>query len=449
MRRQDYWTAAGIGVKRLRALRVMTIRQLLLRMHPNDESFFLWHVLEGIKWPYSLRSFRHRNYFLYFFGELISLIGTWIQFIAQNWLVYKLSGSELNLGLVNFVALVPLIPLSLWSGSLADRMSKKKILMIAQSLMMLQSLAFFLLTYFGAIQVWHILILSFFLGAFEAIDVPVRQAFVVEMVGKEDLANAIAMNSLLFNSARIIGPSIAGILVALVGEAPAFFLNTISFFALIGMLGVMRLPPINFIREKISMVEHLKEGIRYTLHHRMSWVLISLIGVYALCSSPFLILMPAIVKQFPGSGPEDYGIMMTIVGLGAISGSLMIASLRGDSESLSYLAISNICLPIFLIIFAFNRNFYGAGLLLFLMGTSFVIQNALANTILQRETPDDLRGRVMSLYSLVFVGNFRIGALQSGLVADRTSPFFAIGLGAVFALIYNIFIAAKYLLRKK
>lgn len=412
------------------------------------DSFFLWHVLEGIKWPYSLRSFRHRNYFLFFFGWLLSLIGTWIQYIAQNWLVYKISGSEFDLGMVNFIALIPLIPLSLWGGSLADRVSKRKILVIVQILMMLQSLVLTVLTFAGIIEVWHILILACILGALDAIDIPVRQSFVVEMVGKEDLSNAIALNSVLFNSARIIGPSIAGILIAFVGEAPAFMLNTVSFLAVIGALGMMHLKPRPAPKKHVSMAEHLREGIHYALHHRMTWVLISLIGVSALLSLPFLVLMPAIVKQFPGTGAEDYGLFMTVVGLGAVSGSLLITFIRNSSDFPRYLSIGNIALPILLLVFSYNRNFYAALVILFGMGTSFVIQNALANTILQQKTPDELRGRVMSLYSLVFVGNVRLGALQAGIVANRTSPLFSVGVGAAFALLYNTFIGVRFLMKK-
>ena len=418
------------------------------RRETKPETFFLWHVLEGIKWPHSLRSLHYRNYRLFFFGQLISLIGTWIQTIAQNWLVYRLSGSELQLGLLNFVALIPLIPISLWSGDLSDRMSKRRLLVIVQTLMMFQAIALAALTYFNIVQVWHVMFLAFIFGGLQAFDMPARQSFIPELVQKDYLSNAIALNSVVFNSARIIGPSIAGILIALTGEASAFFLNGLSYLAVIAALLLMRIEPVKVTADGQSLAGRLKEGIRYTLRHRTAWIMITLVGVSSLFTIPFMTMLPAIVKYFPGKGAADYGLMMSIVGLGALGGAMWVATLKSDGNFRKYLAIGNLGFPIFMIFFSFSREYILSTTLLFIVGGCFETQNALANTILQNETPEGLRGRVMSLYSLVYMGSFRLGSLQAGSVAEATSPFFALGAGAVLSLLYNIFIVTKYLFKK-
>ena len=416
----------------------------------------------------TFRALRHRNYSLWFAGQGISLVGTWMQFMAQQVLVYRLTGSAAALGIVNFMGLIPLIPFSLWGGSITDRFPRRSVIIVTQIGMLLQAAILALLTWTGTVQVWHVYLLALFLGIFNAVDVPARQAFTVDLIeDKDDLANAIGLNSAMFNGARALGPAMAGIVVAATGEAWAFVVNALSFLAVIACLLLMRnLPvPAQPLTNKPSVLAHLREGMHFARHDRIVLVLFSLIGVSAFLSMPYNTLMPAyadtILKESAapivaavcgGAQPLMHcqspdalplGILLTMVGIGALTGALVVASLPGNTRYGRWLTVGNLSFPFLLLILSVTSSFLFASFLMLLIGISFVWQNALANTMLQLHTPDHLRGRVMSLYSLIFQGMMRMGGLQAGFLGDWLGVRLAVGLGAAVSLAYSIFVVFR------
>lgn len=398
---------------------------------------------------------------------MISLIGTWMQTIAQQWLVYRLTGSAMMLGMVNLVAVLPLAPLSLWGGSLADRFSKRSIIVVTQSVMMGQAFILAALTWVGVVQVWHVMVLALVLGAANAVDLPARQAFVVEMVnGKEDLTNAIGLNSTIFNAARAIGPAVAGAAVATTGEAGAFFVNGVTFLAVIAGLLMMHLPATPRPLRQVRLGAHLREATRYVRSHQVVMVLMSLVAVSAFLSMPYSTLLPVFANSvlnesarpllefvctgsralFRCQSPDalTYGLLMAATGLGAVTGALSVASLPARARRGRWMTLGNLSFPTLLVGMALSRSFPLTLALLVGIGFSFVMQNALANTLIQITVPDELRGRVMSFYSLTFQGMMRLGGLQAGLMGDYFGAPLAVGVGALVCLAYGVFIAWRY-----
>jgi MFS family permease len=422
----------------------------------------------GRRRPSTFRALSHRNFRLWFMGQGVSLVGTWMQTMAQQVLVYRLTGSAAALGIVSAIGLIPVIPLGLWGGSLADRAPKRTVILIAQTAMMIQAFILAFLTATGTVQVWHVYVMALLLAAAQAIDLPARQAFVVDMVdGKEDLTNAIALNSTIFQAARMLGPALAGAVVATLGEGPAFFLNGLTFLAVIGSLLLMRnLPPRRTAAKSAPVTRHMAEGVRYVLNNRLILVLTSLVAVSAFLSMPYSTLMPAIADRVlkttsqpvvaalcenPGApfrcqAPEalPLGMLLTAIGVGAVTGALLVASLPNDARRGPLLTAGNLLFPAGLLLFSLSRSFLVSLLLLVLIGIAFVAQNALANTLIQLNIPDELRGRVMSLYTLTFQVSMRAGGLQAGLVADSLGPAMSVGIGAVVSLAYGLFVAIRY-----
>src|SRR5512138_1276051 len=324
----------------------------------------------------TFRALKHRNYRLWFFGQGISLVGTWMQTMAQQVLVYRLTGSAAALGMVNFIALIPLIPLSLLGGSITDRFSRRKIIIFTQVVMMVQAFLLSWLTWNGHIQVWHVYVLSLFLGMVNAIDVPARQAFTVDMVeGKEDLTNAIALNSAMFNGARALGPALAGLAVAATGEGMAFLMNGISFVAVLVSLLMMRnLPCLAPNKAQVELSSHILEGLRFIGRNRALFYLVSLVAVSAFLSMPYSTLMPVFAQDILGSSAKpviDFvcvsgplpihcqtpdalplGMLMTMVGIGALVGALVVASLPARVCKGHMLTIGNLAFPLFLLVFS-------------------------------------------------------------------------------------------------
>ena len=426
-------------------------------------------MFTSIHLPATFRAFSHRNYKLWFIGQGISLIGTWMQTMAQQVLVYRLTGSAASLGIISFIGLIPLIPLSLWGGSITDRFPKRTILLITQSVMLVQAFLLAVLTWSGTVQIWHVYVLAFVLGAAIAVDLPARQAFTVDMVeGKEDLTSAIGMNSAMFNGARAIGPALAGILVATTGEANAFFLNGLTFIAVIISLLLMRgLPkPKSHIERDTSPLKHMVGGLQFILHRQTILILVSLIAVSAFLSMPYNTLLPVFASEvlkrsalpvvaalcntngfFMGcQAPEalPLGLLYSMIGIGAVIGALVVASLPTNARRGRLLTIGNLAFPLFLLLFAFSSNFFLSLILTLFIGFSFVWQNALANTLLQFVTPDELRGRVMGVYSMTFQAMFRLGGLQAGFMADWLGAPIAVGIGAAISLLYGLFVAFHY-----
>lgn len=416
----------------------------------------------------TFRALRHYNYRLWFIGQTISLIGVWMQNMAQQVLVYRLTGSATALGMVNFIALVPLVPLSLLGGSITDRFPRRNIVLITQILMMLQAFLLAGLVWTGKVQIWHVFALSLILGMVNAVDVPARQAFTVDLVeGKEDLTNAIGLNSAMFNMARAAGPALAGLLVAAAGEGMAFFLNGLTFLSVIFSLALMKkLPAMRKSNSgQTDLGKHILEGLQFIRRRRAIFYLISLIAVSAFLSMPYSTLMPVFAGEVlkASSGPVvnficstgplplkcqapealPLGALLTTVGIGALAGALVIASLPAGAHRGKMLTIGNLSFPLLLLVFGLSRSFLLSLATLVLVGMSFVWQNALANTLLQFASPDELRGRVMSVYTMVFQSSMRLGGLQAGLVADWVSAPFSVAIGAIFSLCYSIYVALK------
>jgi MFS family permease len=392
----------------------------------------------------TFRALRHRNFRLWFFGQLTSLVGTWMQTIAQNWLVYQLTGSARDLGLVNFVGAIPLVPLTLYAGAIADRFEKRRVIFWCQASMM--ALAFLLATlcWTGAVRLWHVLLLAFLLGAAQALDTPARQAFVVELVGKEDLSNAIALNSGIFHGARVLGPAAAGVLIAVSGVTGAFFLNGVSFVAVLLCLFLMDAALIRRTGGGAEAAGDLLGGARYIREHRVPRAVVTLISLSALFAMPYHVLIPIFAKEILGRGAEGYGVLMSAAGVGAVLGSLVAASPGVGARKGAAVTAGSLSFPFLLLAFAFCRSYAGAILLLVAVGFAFVLQNAPANSLLQQLVPDHLRGRVMALYVSLFLGLMRIGSLLLGGLASMTSAPVALAALAGAGLLVGLWVRFRY-----
>ncbi len=422
-------------------------------------------VPSGQRGPKAFRALRHRNYRLFFFGQLISLIGTWMQTTALPLLIIQLVPQKQQgiwLGVYGFLPLLPLIPLALVAGSLADRFPKRNILVLTQTTMMLQAFVLAALTAAGTVQMWQILLLTFIAGAAQAIDLPARQAFVVEMVGDpEDLGSGIALNSAIFNLGRAFGPVLAGLLIASLGFSAAFAINGISFLAVIVGLLLMHLPPAPEHLHHSKMGAHLKEGLSYVWHNSTLMILMSLVAVSAFLSMPFMTLMPIFASdQLSGSAtpvvnavcswmtcqtPQavTYGLLLGMFGAGALIGALL-AGAYSDRGRGRLLTIGNLGFPLALLVFALSQSFWLSMFVLLGVGILFILQNALANTLVQLASPDRLRGRVMSVYSLVFQGMQGAGRMQAGLTETVMGAPLSVAIGALISLAYGIFVFFKW-----
>ena len=428
--------------------------------------------IPGIPKPHAsvtFRALRHRNYRLWFIGQGVSLVGTWMQSMAQQVLVYRLTGSAVSLGIVNFMVVLPLVPFALWGGSLSDRVSKRTIILVTQTMMLLQALLLGLLTWTGTVQIWHVYGMAFLLGILKAVDMPARQAFVIEMVeGREDLTSAIGLNSAIHNSAKTLGPALAGVSVAMMGEAVAFLLNGLSFFAVIISLLMMRDLPRTAQNEDAGahVIRHTVEGIRYILRQQTILILMSLVAISSFLSRPYQTLMPVFsdsILNESGRGLVAFlcqgniavmnckapaaiplGLLLSAVGLGAVIGAFLVASLPENAPRGRMLTIGNIAFPLFLLLFVRSQSVWFSALIMLLVGMSHVFQHSMANTLLQMTSPDALRGRVMSLYSLVSQGMAHVGELQAGFVADWLGAPVSIGTGAALSLLYGLFVAIRY-----
>lgn len=382
---------------------------------------------------------KHRNYQLFFAGQLISLIGTWMQNVSQPWLVYQLTDSPLYLGIVSFASAVPVIFLSLFAGVFIDRVPKRNLLIITQTLSMLQAFLLAADVYLGWVQAWHVVIFAFLLGAVNAFDAPARQAFVIEMVGRDDLQNAIGLNSAMFQMARILGPSIAGILLAAIGAMWCFFLNGVSFLAVIWGLWLMRVPSIIGAKKSAPPIEQMREGLSFIRHNQVVLTLIGMVAVANIFAFGYSALMPAFAQDVLGQGPEGLGLLSAAVGAGALIGALMVASLVSFSQKGLLLTFGNVFFPVMVLLFAASKIFPLSMAILVGVGLGFMIQNAMTNTLIQTAVPDHLRGRVMSVYMLVFQGFFPIGSLMAGVIAQTFSVPIGAAFGGIIALIAGLF----------
>jgi MFS family permease len=385
----------------------------------------------GLRLPATLRALRHRNFQLFFSGQLISLIGTWMQSIAQSWLVYRLTGSSLLLGAVGFAGQIPVFLIAPIGGTTADRHNRHRVVIGTQVASMLLAFVLAGLTLSGRVQVWHIFVLAALLGVVNAFDIPGRQSFLVDMVGKEDLMNAIALNSSMFNGARIVGPAIAGVLVASIGEGWCFFVNGASYIAVIVGLLMMRVEAPRKLAMSGSHLQHIAEGFRFVKRTSPILTLLLLLGLVSLVAMPYSVLMPIFADRILHGGARGLGILMGATGIGALLGALTLASRSGLSGLGRWIALSCAGFGVFLILFSFSRHFWLSAALLVPVGYCMMLEMSSSNTLIQAMVPDELRGRVMAVYSMMFMGMAPFGALMAGALADRIGAPITVALGAI------------------
>ncbi len=377
------------------------------------------HLRLGWKWPNALRAMRHRDFRIFFFSQFISLIGSWMQSTAQQWLVYRLTGSQLNLGAVTFAGFVPVLLFSLFMGVIIDRFPRRRILLFTQTWFMLLAAVLAVISYLGIVQYWHILLLAALLGVANALDMPARQAFYVDMVDREDLLNAIALNSSVFNGARIIGPAVSGLLIAALGEAPAFGLNAVSYLAVIAGLLLMRLRPFEPPSETGSQLAAIKEGLSFIFSERRVFGLVGMVALLSFFAFPFLVLLPAFASDVLEIGAEGYGALLSAQGGGALLGAFSLAAAGERVNKGILLLFSRGLLAVATLVFALSRTPWLSMSAMFCAGFSFITQLALTNTVIQMLVPDALRGRVLSTYTWALGGFWPLGSLLIGALGDQ------------------------------
>ena len=403
-----------------------------------------------------LRTFialRHRNFRLFWFGQLISLIGTWMQSIGQAWLVLQLTHSAWLLGVVGALQFLPVMLLSLFGGVLADRLPKRKVLLFTQSFAMLQAAVLWILVVSGHVQIWEVLVLASLLGLTNSFDMPTRQAFVVEMVGREDLPNAIALNSSVFNMARVVGPGLGGLIIAFLGIAPLFLLNAISFVPVIIGLALIRMSELHALPKQLkagdktskqSTLQSLREGLEYVFHTPSILLIIAVIGIVSLFGINFNVILPLFATDVLHSGALGFGFLSAAFGVGSLFSALWLAW-GNRKPSIQYVLIAAVAFSILEILFAFS-HLYGLSLILIaLVGFAMIAFSANSNTTLQTVTPDRLRGRVMSVYMVVFAGSVPLGNLFTGGLAHLYGAPFALIVGGCLSLVAAV---VGWILRK-
>jgi MFS family permease len=389
-------------------------------------------------------AFAHRNYQLWFFGQLVSLAGTWMQSIAQGWLVYQISHSDFALGLVGFAGAIPILIITPFGGVVVDRVPKRTLLVITQSVMMLLAFVLGALVFLNVVQVWHVVLMAVLLGIANAFDAPARQSFIVDMVGREDLINGIAMNSIMFNGARVIGPALGGLVLAAVGAGWCFLLNGVSFLAVIAGLMAMHMPQME--RRPVggaSAWQQLKDGLHYAGERREIVSLLLLASVFGLFGNAYSALLPAFVDQVYNAGASGYGYLNAAVGLGAVTSAFLIAQFVDRARRGTWLFFANQGFSVMLFIFAFNRNFPLALLTGFGLGLCFMMQSTNMNSLLQTRVDDAMRGRVLSLYTLSFFGLAPFGNLISGALAQSWTLTGSVAVFAAFNLVASVIIFIK------
>ena len=380
------------------------------------------------------RALRHRNYRVFISGQAVSLIGTWMQSVAQAWLVYRLTGSAVLLGVVGFASQIPVFLLAPLGGVVADRYDRRHVLMVTQGCMMVLAFGLAALTLSGRIEVWQIAGIAALLGVANGFDIPTRQAFVAELVGRQDLVNAIALNSSMFNGARIIGPAIAGVLVAAVGEGWCFLGNAVSYVAVLGSLASVRVAPRPQAAVRGSAFADVAEGFGFVARTRPIRALLLLLGVVSLTGMPYAVLMPVVADEVLGAGAGGLGVLMGASGAGALSGALVLARRQTLKGLGVWVARAATAFGIGLIAFSISRRFWLSVLLLLPVGFSMMLQMSSSNTLIQSMVPDRLRGRVMAVYSMMFMGMAPIGALAAGTLAGLIGAPGTIAAGGVVCI---------------
>ena len=390
----------------------------------------------------TLRALRHRNFQLFFGGQLISLTGTWMQSVAQAWLVYRLTKSSLLLGAVGFASQIPVFLLAPLGGTVVDRVNRHRLIIATQTASMILAAILAWLTLTHRVHVSHIFILATLLGVVNAFDIPGRQAFLVDMVGKDHLMNAIALNSSMFNGARVVGPAVAAILVTKIGEGSCFAVNAVSYVAVIIGLLLMNVRSVHRAG-KNSPIEDIIEGFRWANKTKVIRSLLLLIGLVSLVGMPYTVLMPVFADKILHGGARALGILMGATGVGALLGALTLASKTGVKGLGRWVAITCAGFGVSIFLFSFSRMFWLSALLLLPAGYSMMLQMACSNTLIQTMVPDQLRGRVMALYSMMFMGMAPFGALFGGALAQRAGAPITVAVGGVACMMGALWFARE------
>ncbi len=391
----------------------------------------------------AIRALRHRNFQLFFAGQLISLIGTWMQTVAQSWLVYRMTNSALLLGTVGFASQIPVFIMAPVGGIVADRRNRQRVVIATQAASMVLAGILAALTLTHRVHVWHIMVLAAGLGVVNAFDIPARQAFLIDMVGREDLINAIALNSSMFNGARIIGPAIAGILVASIGEGWCFFANAVSYIAVIIGLMLMQIErPANLAKEG-SPLQHILEGFAFARNTLPIRALLLLLGLVSFVGMPYIVLMPVFADRILHGGARGLGILMGATGVGALLGAASLAARVGVRGLGRLIAMCAAGFGLSLALFAFSKIFWLSTLLLLPVGFFMMVQMAASNTLIQAMVPDQLRGRIMAVYSMMFMGMAPFGALSAGAIAHHVGAPWTVAAGGLACIVGAAFFWTK------
>jgi len=403
-----------------------------------------YHTNEPTGLKTIFRSLQYRNYRLFFGGQSISLIGTWMQRIAIPWLVYRLTGSVFLLGVFGFAGQIPTFLLAPFAGVLTDRYNRYYILIVTQILAMIQALVLAFLFFTGTIEVWHLILSGIFLGCVNAFDMPARQSFVVDMIEKrEDLGNAIALNSSMVNGARLLGPSIAGILIAATGEGICFLLNGLSYLFVIVSLLMMKVASGKIKIQNSQVLQGLKEGFSYTFGFAPIRSIILLLGLVSLMGMPYTLLMPVFAKEILHGGSHTFGFLMGASGTGALIGALYLASRKSVLGLGKIISLSAAIFGFGLVVFSLSRFFLLSLILMLIVGLGMMMQMASSNTILQTLVDDDKRGRVMSFYTMAFMGTAPFGSLLAGGLASSLGAPNTLIIGGVSCILGAVVFASK------
>ncbi len=388
-------------------------------------------VAGALPWRQTFAALRHRNFRLFFLGQMVSLIGTWMQNTAQSWLVYQLTGSKLLLGIVAAVSSAPMLLFSIWGGSVADRHPKRTVLLYTQSSMMVLAFMFAALVWSGVVRPWHILVLAALGGVAMAFDMPARQAFMVEMTSREDLMNALSLNSSIVNGARVVGPAVAGLLMVQASLGSCFFVNGLSFLAVIGGLLMMHLPRFIPPAQPESNWQHALEGFAYVAKHRRVRTLLMLFGIVGVFGWSYSVLLPAFATDVLHVGGSEYGVLLSANGIGALCGALTVAT-YGTRLHRRLLIFGGLGLfSAMLLVLALTRNYYLALVIMAIAGWGMLLYFSTTNTQIQLSVADGMRGRVMGIWALVFGGMMPVGGLEAGTMSHCFGVPWTVATGAL------------------